>query len=257
MAYYAGPRQQPGPGATSGAWLYFRLLACANAARGGAPVWSVPELAAVARAEGRHATTKTVHTALTTALLTRGLVERLSGTARADAAWRLTQLVRHAAHPSAWNAHHASADAVPAPQGRDFAEQHGVAVVPLVEGVPVSLHLWRSEAPAETPAADVPDGGAARSGEAQSRRRHGPGLWFRLLAVPNPAREGRKEWRCAELARAASAELGQPFSSEIPARWLARLATEGLVRHTYESPVAPYTYTAAGQARARELGISV
>jgi hypothetical protein len=35
-------------------------------------------------------------------------------------------------------------------------------------------------------------------------------LYFRVLAEPNPAREGRREWRVKEIAQRASALAGRP-----------------------------------------------
>ena len=253
MAWYTGPRQQPGLGATAGAWLYFRLLAAGNGERGGVPVWSAAELVLAARAEGRRATVKSVAIALREQLQQRGLVERANASLRVDVAWRLSDQVRPRLRVRP-GAGHAPTDV--AAQGRELAQQHGVEVAAQVENASASLGLWRAQL-ADAPAAEA--AGDAGGAQPRSRRRvSGAGLWFRLVATENAAREGRREWRGSELARAAAAEdQGREYCIRTPSRWLSKMEAEGLVRRTYNSPAAPFTLTAAGEARARELGVRV
>ena len=100
-----------------------------------------------------------------------------------------------------------------------------------------------------------PDDGRARPSAPGPAAVRGRWLYFRLLAAPNPSAGGRAEWRTEQLARAASEATGRRSSGQSASAGLTTLARLGLVARTYANLTAPWTYTAAGVAKARELGV--
>lgn len=98
----AAPRRPLPPftlDAKAGCWLFFRLLAAANAARGNAPAWSAPELVQAARAAGVSTKADVARAQLRDVFGVRGLIERANSDAQ-DVAWRLSDAVRGAASPA-------------------------------------------------------------------------------------------------------------------------------------------------------------
>ena len=63
------------------------------------------------------------------------------------------------------------------------------------------------------------------------------------------------EWKATELAQAASRAFGRPYSAQAASSVLQALAHDGLVARTFNNKAAPWAYTPAGEARARELGV--
>ena len=100
-----------------------------------------------------------------------------------------------------------------------------------------------------------PDDGRVRKAAPGPAASRGRWLYFRLLAAPNPAANGRAEWRSFELLRAASAATGRSFSEGAVSLGMADLVRLGLAARTFRNPTAPWVYTAAGTAKARELGV--
>ena len=100
-----------------------------------------------------------------------------------------------------------------------------------------------------------PNDGRVRVSAPGPAAARGRWLYFRLLAAPNPAAAGRAEWRTVELAHAAGEALGRRTSEQAASVGLVTLSRLGLVARTYANPMAPWAYTAAGRAKARELGI--
>lgn len=140
-------------------------------------------------------------------------------------------------------------------QGRALAEQHEVTVaVTQLEGPLPERQLGKRPAIGDTL---PPDDGRVRLSAPGPAASRGRWLYFRLLASPNQAAGGRAEWRTSELARAADVELGRRSSEPAASIGLSALARSGLVARTYANPKAPWTYTDAGRAKARELGIVV
>ena len=56
-----------------------------------------------------------------------------------------------------------------------------------------------------------------------------------------------------ELARAASDAFGRTYTQQAATAVLQVLARDGLVARTYNNQAAPWGYTQAGEAKAREL----
>jgi len=61
-------------------------------------------------------------------------------------------------------------------------------------------------------------------------------------------------WHVGELARSASETTGRSYTSQAASWALKALARDGLVERTHNNREAPWRYTQAGEAKARELG---
>jgi hypothetical protein len=230
------------------------LLATANAARGGAPAWSAPELFTAAQAEGLATSIGAVRTALADVLKPHGLVERANVDTRdsRDVALRLTNAVRGAARSALCYASLSARHAFDLAQGRTLAAQHGVAVAPPVDGPLPERQLgrrpgWNDQAP--------PDDGRVRISAPGPAAARGRWLYFRLLAKPNPSACNRAEWRATELSRAAGAALGRRTSVQAAAAGLKALGRMGLAERAYVNTTAPWALTNVGVTKACELGV--
>lgn len=77
-------------------------------------------------------------------------------------------------------------------------------------------------------------------------------MWFKQLAALGPG--GQAAWHVTELARAASAAAARPYTSQAASKAVKSLARDGLAARTHNNREAPWALTAAGTAKAHEMG---